>query len=56
MAEDERAHTFLFADLAGFTALTEAVGRKDTALAIVDWLHRVTSAGTFGPRGASDGV
>jgi len=31
MTEDERAHTFLFADLAGFTALTEAMGDSDAA-------------------------
>lgn len=31
MAEVERSHTFLFADLAGFTALTEAMGDSDAA-------------------------
>ncbi len=31
MAGDEDIHTFLFADLAGFTALTEAMGDADAA-------------------------
>lgn len=31
MAQEPRRHTFLFADLAGFTALTEAMGDRDAA-------------------------
>jgi adenylate cyclase len=31
MAADRELHTFLFADLAGFTALTEAMGDQDAA-------------------------
>jgi adenylate cyclase len=31
MGEEEQAHTFLFADLAGFTALTEAHGDEEAA-------------------------
>lgn len=31
MAEQARAHTFFFADLAGYTALTEAMGDSDAA-------------------------
>ena len=31
MAREPRPHTFLFADLAGFTALTEAMGDQDAA-------------------------
>ena len=31
MAQEPPRHTFLFADLAGFTALTEAMGDRDAA-------------------------
>lgn len=40
MAKQARAHTFFFADLAGYTALTEAMGDSDAA----DLAHQFYSA------------
>mgnify|MGYP000530612243 CR=1 FL=1 len=37
MPSGERAHTFLFADLAGFTALTEAHGDEEAADLVADF-------------------
>jgi class 3 adenylate cyclase len=37
MAADESAHTFLFADLAGFTAMTEAMGDESAADVAADF-------------------
>ena len=41
MAESSPAHTFLFADLAGFTALTEAMGDEDAAGLVSDFVEEV---------------
>ncbi|HSO99327.1 MAG TPA: adenylate/guanylate cyclase domain-containing protein [Solirubrobacteraceae bacterium] len=40
MPDDTRVHTFFFADLAGYTALTEAMGDSDAA----DLAHQFYSA------------
>ncbi|MGZ4233019.1 MAG: adenylate/guanylate cyclase domain-containing protein [Solirubrobacteraceae bacterium] len=41
--QDETAATFLFADIAGFTALTEAHGDEDAAKLVADFSDAVTA-------------
>jgi adenylate cyclase len=47
MAARAQDHTFLFADLAGFTALTEAMGDEDAAGPVAEFCNAVEALLTF---------